>query len=59
MPVRVPVQQVGVLPEAFGKALLTEAFVNGRLRRVGLADETRRGVQVLLLAPMHGYLRLA
>ena len=41
MPVRVPVEQVGVLPEALGKALFAEALVNGGLRRVRLADEAR------------------
>ena len=59
VPVLVPVEQVGVLPEAFGKAVLAEALVDRRVGRVGLADEAGRGEEVLLLAPVNGYLGLA
>ena len=58
MPVLVPVEQVGVLPEALREMLLSEALVYRRVRGVGLADEARQGVEVLLLPPMDRYLGL-
>ncbi len=42
VPVAIPAEQVGVLPEALGEVVLPESIQDGRVRGVGLADEARR-----------------
>ena len=58
VPVGVPAQQVRVLLEALGEPLLAEPLEDGRVGRVGLRDERRGLVGVVLLAPVHRDLRL-
>src|SRR5207248_8979191 len=57
VPVLVPGQQVCVFLEALGKVLFRETVPDRRVVGVGLADEFRRRVVVLLLAPVHRDLR--
>ena len=58
VPVLVPAQQVGVLPKALREVLLAEPLQDRRVVRVGLADKPGRGLDVLLLPPVHGDLGL-
>src|SRR5579875_284932 len=58
-PVAVPVEQVGVLPEALGEMFLAEALTDLWVGRISLGDEACRWVVVLLLPPMDGNLCLA
>ena len=53
VPVPVPAQQVGVLAKALREVLLPKAVQDRRIVRVGLADEARRRLDVLLLSPVH------
>src|SRR5579875_2541940 len=58
-PVAVPVEQVGVLPEALGEMFLAEALTDLWVGRISLGDEACRWVVVLLRPPMDGNLCLA
>src|SRR6267142_4243669 len=58
MPILVPVQKVCVFTEAFRKILFAEALIHGRIGQVGLANEFRAWIKVLLFFPMDGDLRL-
>src|ERR1019366_6528628 len=53
VPVPVPAQEVGILTKALREVLLPEAFQDRRIVRVGLPDAARRGLDVLLLPPVH------
>src|SRR6266511_1948317 len=53
VPVGVPGEEVRVLLEALGKALLAEPFEDRRVGRVRLGDELPRRVVVLLLTPVN------
>ena len=52
VPVLVPAQQIGVLPEALREILLTEALEDARIGQIRLADKFRGRIVVFLLAPM-------
>ncbi len=52
VPVLVPAQQVGVLPEAFREILLAEAFDDVGIGQIRLADKFRGRIVVFLLPPM-------
>src|SRR5262249_26717172 len=58
VPGLVPVQQVRVLLEAVWVVVFLETLQDGRVVGVCLPHERLRRVVVLLLAPVHGYLRL-
>ena len=54
VPVLVPVQQVGVFPEALREVLFREAVQDGRVGGVRLADELRRRRIIAFLTPVNG-----
>jgi hypothetical protein len=58
VPVSVPGEQVGVFLEALGEVLLAEPLEDGWVGRVGLTDELRGRIDVLLLTPVNSDLRL-
>jgi hypothetical protein len=58
VPLRIPDEEIRVLPEALREALLAEPLEDRPIGRVGLNDERRRRLVVLLLPPVHGDLRL-
>ena len=58
MPVLIPVEQVGVLPEALRKMLLLEPVQDSGINQVGLPDELWRGKDAILFLPMDRNLRL-
>src|SRR5438132_6888748 len=58
VPVLVPGEQVRVFPEALWEVLFLESFEDGRVAGIGLADELRRRVEVLLFSPVDGDLSL-
>src|ERR1700674_1914544 len=57
VPVLVPGEEVGILLEAFGEVLLPESVEDGRITRIGLADEFRGRVEELLFPQRDGDLR--
>src|SRR5262249_40114571 len=59
VPVAVPGEQVGILPEAFREALQAEPLVDRWVRQIGLADESGGGIVVLFFLPVNGDLGLA
>src|SRR5439155_15778475 len=52
VPVRIPGQQIRILPEAFRKFLLRESIEDAGVARIGLANEFRGRDEVLLFSPM-------
>src|SRR4029077_716354 len=58
VPVLVPGEEVGILLEALGEVLLPESVEDGRIPRIGLANKFGRRIEILLLPPMDGDLRL-
>ena len=58
VPFLVPAQQVRVFGEAVRETVFRKPVEDGRIGRVGLGDERLRGIDVLLLAPVHRNLSL-
>ena len=59
VPVLVPAQQIGVLPEAFREILLAEAFEDVGIGQIRLADKFRGRIIVFFFPPMNCDLSLA
>src|ERR1039457_5455552 len=58
VPGGIPAEQVRILLEAVREMLLAEPLEDSRVSRIGLLNELRGRVVVLLLAPVHRDLRL-
>ena len=58
MPVAIPAQQVSIFSEAFREMFLAEPLHDRGVREVRLPDERGGRVDILLLLPMNGNLRL-
>src|ERR1700756_1288628 len=59
MPILVPVQHVGVLPETFGILVFAEPVENVGISQIGLADKFGGGILIFLSPPMDRDLSLA
>ena len=59
VPVLVPAQQIGVLPEAFREIFFAEAFHDAGIGQIRLADKFRGRIVVFFLPPMNCDLSLA
>ena len=57
MPIRIPIEEIGVLFETLRKSVKPKAIVNVRVGHIRLRDKLRRWLNIRLLLPMHGDLR--
>src|ERR1700719_1833300 len=57
VPILIPVEEFGVVAEAFGEILFAEALDDRGVVEVGLPNKFRRGEKILFLFPMNGNLR--